>query len=278
MEREMFSHTDVAMTMGLADLLLRCCLSIDSCSVQESFAITTQSLDSYGHIGSTKKLTYKIEPTLQSVFPGLLQGFEDDVLGNSPGWLADTAASYCPGRPSQLTQDNVTKHCDRVEKTLCLVKLVIWLTEESTDWIWINWPMCRWWRGYTNWTRRTRTPSSSSSPTPTSGTSRAATRSSSRTSRGWSSPSRWWPSSTSGTRSTWATCHGECTDFVASWKNWYRIRWHLLLVLYECTMTVFGLMKISLLMRQSIYSICNWHKSLMVLQCICWIELLPFIL
>ena len=60
MEREMFSHTDVAMTMGLADLLLRCCLSIDSCSVQVSFAITTQSVDSYGHIGSTQKLTHKI--------------------------------------------------------------------------------------------------------------------------------------------------------------------------------------------------------------------------
>ena len=29
----------------------------------------------------------------------LLQGFEDKVLGSSP---ADTVATYCPGRPSQL--------------------------------------------------------------------------------------------------------------------------------------------------------------------------------
>ena len=31
------------------------------------------------------------------------QGFEDNVLGSSSGWLADTVATYCPGRPSQLT-------------------------------------------------------------------------------------------------------------------------------------------------------------------------------
>ena len=43
----------------------------------------------------------------------LSQGFEDNVLGSSPGWLADTEATYCPSRPSQLTWKNITKPCYR---------------------------------------------------------------------------------------------------------------------------------------------------------------------
>ena len=34
MERELARNTDVAMLLGLTDLLLRSCLSIDSCTVQ----------------------------------------------------------------------------------------------------------------------------------------------------------------------------------------------------------------------------------------------------
>ena len=49
-------------------------------------------------------------------FPVCRKGFEDQVLGNSPGWWADTAATYCPGTPWQITQEKVTKHSDRVEK------------------------------------------------------------------------------------------------------------------------------------------------------------------
>ena len=37
-------------------------------------------------------------------------------LGNSPGWLADTVDTYCPIRPSQLTQKNITKHGERVDE------------------------------------------------------------------------------------------------------------------------------------------------------------------
>ena len=44
------------------------------------------------------------------------QGFKDDDLGNSPGWWAATVVTYCPGRPLQLTQKNITKHGERVEE------------------------------------------------------------------------------------------------------------------------------------------------------------------
>ena len=40
---------------------------------------------------------------LQSGASYLSQGFEYNILGSSSGWLADTVATYCPGRPSQLT-------------------------------------------------------------------------------------------------------------------------------------------------------------------------------
>ena len=50
---------------------------------------------------------------LQSGASYLSHGFEDNVLGSSPGWLADTVATYCPGRPSQLTWKNIIKSCDR---------------------------------------------------------------------------------------------------------------------------------------------------------------------
>ena len=45
---------------------------------------------------------------IQSGASYLLQGFEDNVLGSSTGWLADTVATYCPGRPSPLTWKNIT--------------------------------------------------------------------------------------------------------------------------------------------------------------------------
>ena len=35
----------------------------------------------------------------------LSQGFKDEDSGNSPGWWATTVATYCPSRPSQLTQE-----------------------------------------------------------------------------------------------------------------------------------------------------------------------------
>ena len=45
--------------------------------------------------------------------PRLYRGFADHDLGSSPGWLADTVATYCPGRPSQLKLKHITKPCDR---------------------------------------------------------------------------------------------------------------------------------------------------------------------
>ena len=50
------------------------------------------------------------EMYLQSGASYTSQGFEDNVLGSSSGWLADTVATYCPGSPSQLTKTNVTKY------------------------------------------------------------------------------------------------------------------------------------------------------------------------
>ena len=50
---------------------------------------------------------------VQSEATYLSHGFEDNVLGSSAGGLADTVATYCPGRPSQLTWKNITKPCDR---------------------------------------------------------------------------------------------------------------------------------------------------------------------
>ena len=47
---------------------------------------------------------------VQSGASYLSQGFEDNVLGSSSSWLADTVATYRPGRSWQLTQKNITKH------------------------------------------------------------------------------------------------------------------------------------------------------------------------
>ena len=59
--------------------------------------------------------------TVQSVFSTLSQGLEDEILESSLGRWADTAATYCPGRPSQIVLKSMTKPCNRVEK--CSVKL-----------------------------------------------------------------------------------------------------------------------------------------------------------
>ena len=57
---------------------------------------------------------------LQSGASYLSQGFEDDVLEGSPGWLAATVSTYCPGRPSQLTWKNITKCLTEKEAQLCI--------------------------------------------------------------------------------------------------------------------------------------------------------------
>ena len=51
--------------------------------------------------------------SVQSGASHLSQGFEDYVLGSSPWGLADNVATYCPGRPSQLTWKNIIKSCER---------------------------------------------------------------------------------------------------------------------------------------------------------------------
>ena len=40
-------------------------------------------------------------------------------MGNSLGWWATTVATYCPSRPSQLAQKNMTKHGERVDEKRC---------------------------------------------------------------------------------------------------------------------------------------------------------------
>ena len=61
--------------------------------------------------------------TLQSVFCTLSQGLDDDILEASVGRWADAAASYCLGMPPQIVLKSMTKHRDRVEKTLCKKKV-----------------------------------------------------------------------------------------------------------------------------------------------------------
>ena len=41
-------------------------------------------------------------------------------LGYSPGWWADTVASYCPSRSPRLTQKNTTKHGEQVGEQWCI--------------------------------------------------------------------------------------------------------------------------------------------------------------
>ena len=60
---------------------------------------------------------------VQSVFSTLSQGLQDKFLECSLGRWADTAATYCPGRPSQIVLKSMTKHRDRVEKTLYICRL-----------------------------------------------------------------------------------------------------------------------------------------------------------
>ena len=52
-------------------------------------------------------------------FSRLSQGLEDDILESSIGRWADTVATYCPGRTSQIVLKFITKYRDRREKTLC---------------------------------------------------------------------------------------------------------------------------------------------------------------
>ena len=59
------------------------------------------------------------QETLLSVFCTLWQGLDDDILEASFGRWADAAASYCLGMPPQIVLKSMTKHRDRVEKTLC---------------------------------------------------------------------------------------------------------------------------------------------------------------
>ena len=56
---------------------------------------------------------------LQSVFSALSQGLDDDFSESSIGRWADTAATYCPCRPMELSKMSSSKPCDRAEKTLC---------------------------------------------------------------------------------------------------------------------------------------------------------------
>ena len=44
------------------------------------------------------------------------QGFKDEDFWEFPrlGWCDASVATYCPSKPSQLTQTNITKHGKRV--------------------------------------------------------------------------------------------------------------------------------------------------------------------
>ena len=66
------------------------------------------------NIGGSYEINVHVEKPkmllcIQSWASYLLQGFEDNVMGSSPGRLADTVITYCPGRPSKLTWKKITK-------------------------------------------------------------------------------------------------------------------------------------------------------------------------
>ena len=78
---------------------------------------TPREIDKSSNKGATRHVhsgsaIEEVQSGASYLSPSLSQGFED-VLGSSSGWLADTVATYCPGRPSQLTWKNITKPCDR---------------------------------------------------------------------------------------------------------------------------------------------------------------------
>ena len=60
---------------------------------------------------------------VQSVFSTLAQCLEDDTFETSFGRWADAAASYCPRRPLQIVLKSMTKHRERVEKTLSSIEV-----------------------------------------------------------------------------------------------------------------------------------------------------------
>ena len=64
---------------------------------------------------------------IQSVFSTLSQCLEDYILESSLRRWADTAATYCPGRPSQIVLKSITKHHDGVEKTLCTHLILLFM-------------------------------------------------------------------------------------------------------------------------------------------------------
>ena len=51
------------------------------------------------------------------------QGFKDLDLGNSRWWVA-IEATYCPSRPSQLTQEKLPKHGKTMDENRCTVPSV----------------------------------------------------------------------------------------------------------------------------------------------------------
>ena len=91
-------------------------------------------MNPFGKIG---KLSYNrcfFYQIVQSVFSTLSQGLEDDIFESFLGWWADTAATYCPGRPSQIVLKSITKHRDRVEKTHCTWPyMYAVISEEKTE-------------------------------------------------------------------------------------------------------------------------------------------------
>ena len=54
-----------------------------------------------------------------------MQGLEDDILESSLGGWADTAATYCPGRPLQIVLKPMTKHRESVEKNALYMGLIL---------------------------------------------------------------------------------------------------------------------------------------------------------
>ena len=60
-------------------------------------------------LGTQFERGFVIDLSLQRYSSTLSQGFKENDLGNSPGCWADSVATYCSRRPSQLSAKNHTK-------------------------------------------------------------------------------------------------------------------------------------------------------------------------
>ena len=60
--------------------------------------------------------------TCSAFHPIICKVLKRRIFWNSTSWwAASTVTTYCPSRPLQLTQENITKHGERVDENRCII-------------------------------------------------------------------------------------------------------------------------------------------------------------